>query len=111
MKPITTYLKNLGTFLISFIVFIEIGCLFCIRYINQSIRMPSYRVIDANNNFWTNLPSKFLYFPFRCHVRRSLFGPITLLFPKNFPFPPYIDIYNQPITQTAMPFHHHKQRI
>ncbi|BDQ33189.1 SGNH/GDSL hydrolase family protein [Pseudodesulfovibrio portus] len=59
MKPITTYLKNFGIFLISFIVFIEIGCLFYIRYINQSIPLPTYRVVDANNNFWANLDEHF----------------------------------------------------
>jgi hypothetical protein len=59
MKPITTYLKNFGIFLISFIVFIEIGCLFYILYINQSIPLPTYRVVDANNNFWANLDEHF----------------------------------------------------
>ena len=59
MKPITTYLKNFGIFLISFIVFIEIGCLFYIRYINQSIPLPTYRIVDANNKFWGNLDEHF----------------------------------------------------
>lgn len=59
MIAIKKLLKNFGIFLISFIVFIEIGCLFYIRYINQSIPLPTYRIVDANNKFWGNLNEYF----------------------------------------------------
>ena len=59
MKAIKTYLKNFGIFLISFIVFIEIGCLFYIRYVNQAIPLPTYRIVDSTNDFWANLDEHF----------------------------------------------------